>query len=112
MSQITTHVLDINKGKPAWGIAIVLYEQIAHEWFEIAKGMTNKEGKLTNLLQDDIELAMGIYKMAFDIKNYFNSDDIEAFYPVIEIIFEVKTIEHYHIPLIIGPFGYSTYRGC
>ena len=112
MSQVSTHVLDTSKGKPAWGVAIVLYEQIAHEWFQIAKGITNNEGRLTNLLQEDEDLTPGIYKMTFDIKHYFNSDDIETFYPVVEIIFELKTIGHYHIPLLINPFGYSTYRGC
>ncbi|MEJ7586370.1 MAG: hydroxyisourate hydrolase [Ferruginibacter sp.] len=112
MSQITTHVLDTSKGKPAWGIAISLYEQIAHEWFEIAKGVTNNEGRLLNLLQDDHELQLGIYKMSFDIKHYFDADDIVSFYPVIEIIFEITTIGHYHVPLLISPFGYSTYRGC
>ena len=111
MSQITTHVIDTNKGKPAWGIAIALYEQIAHEWFEIANGITNKEGRLTNLLAEDEELIPGIYKITFDIKHYFNADDMETFYPTVEIIFEMKTIEHYHIPLLISPFGYCTYRG-
>ena len=111
MSQVTTHVLDTSKGKPAWGISIVLYEQIAHEWFEIAKAITNKEGRVTNLLQEGQELALGIYKMAFDIKHYFNADDIETFYPMVEIIFEINTIGHYHIPLLVSPFGYSTYRG-
>jgi 5-hydroxyisourate hydrolase len=111
MSQITTHVLDTSKGKPAWGVAIVLYEQIAHEWFEIAKGMTNNEGRLTTLLQEDEELAQGVYKITFDTKHYFNSDDIETFYPVVEIIFEIRIIEHYHIPLLISPYGFSTYRG-
>ncbi|MBC7888135.1 MAG: hydroxyisourate hydrolase [Ferruginibacter sp.] len=112
MSQVTTHVLDTSKGKPAWGIAIVLYEQVGQEWFEIAKGITNKEGRLTNLLQEDEELALGIYKITFDIKHYFSADDIATFYPAVEIIFEINTIEHYHIPLLVSPFGYSTYRGC
>lgn len=110
MSKITTHVLDINKGKPAWGVVVVLYEQIAHEWFEIAKGTTNKEGRLSNLLEDDDELEPGVYKIVFDIKHYFNSDAIETFYPVVEIIFEIKTIGQYHLSLLISPFGYSTYR--
>ncbi|MEO5890768.1 MAG: hydroxyisourate hydrolase [Ferruginibacter sp.] len=112
MIQITTHVLDTSKGKPAWGIAVVLYEQIAHEWFEIAKGSTNNEGRLMNLLPEDEELKLGIYKLAFDVKTYFSSDDIQTFYPVVEITFEINTISPYHIPLLISPFGYSTYRGC
>lgn len=112
MSQITTHVLDTSKGKPAWGIMVVLDEQVGQEWFEVAKGTTNKEGRLTNLLQEDEELTFGIYKMKFDIKHYFDSYDIETFYPLIEVIFEIKTTGHCHIPLLISPFGYTTYRGC
>ena len=112
MSQITTHVLDTSKGKPAWGVSIVLYEQIAHEWFEIAKGTTNKEGRLINLMPEDDELEMGVYKMAFDVKHYFDSDDIATFFPLVEVVFQITTIGHYHIPLLISPFGYSTYRGC
>ncbi|MEO6732203.1 MAG: hydroxyisourate hydrolase [Ferruginibacter sp.] len=112
MSQITTHILDTSKGKPAWGVAVVLYERLAHEDIEIAKGTTNKEGRLINLLQEGETLVPGIYKMTFDIKHYFSSDDIHTFYPVIEITFEIKQREHYHIPLLVSPFGYSTYRGC
>ncbi|MEO7766112.1 MAG: hydroxyisourate hydrolase [Ferruginibacter sp.] len=112
MSQITTHVLDTNKGKPAWGVLIVLYEQVGSEWFEVARGITNKEGRLTTLLQEDEELTLGIYKMTFEVKHYFNSYDIDTFYPVVDVVFEIRTIEHYHIPLLISPFGYSTYRGC
>lgn len=111
MSQITTHILDTSKGKPAWGVAIILYEQIAHEWFEISKGITNNDGRLLNLLQEDGELTLGIYKLSFDIKHYFSAQDVKTFYPVVEIIFEVKTTEHYHVPLLISPYGYSTYRG-
>lgn len=112
MSQITTHVLDTSKGKPAWGIAILLYEKVGREWIEVAKGITNKEGRLTSLLQEDEVLAKGVYKMTFDTKHYFSSQDIETFFPSVEIVFEIKTTDHYHIPLLLSPFGYSTYRGC
>ena len=111
MSQLTTHVLDTSKGKPVCGVAIVLYEQIAQEWFEISKGISNIEGRLMNLLQDNVELSLGIYKLTFDTKHYYSTQDIKTFYPSVEIIFEIKTTEHYHIPLLISPFGYSTYRG-
>lgn len=111
MSQITTHVLDTNKGKPAWGVAVILYEQVGEEWFEIGKGITTKDGRLSTLLDEDEELALGVYKITFDIKHYFSLFDIETFYPVVEIIFEMKILEHYHIPLLVSPFGYSTYRG-
>lgn len=111
MSQLTTHVLDTSKGKPAWGIAVILYEQVAGESIEVSRGITNREGRLNNLLLEDEELVPGVYKMTFDIKHYFDSFEIETFYPVIEIVFQIKTTEHYHIPLLLSPYGYSTYRG-
>src|SRR4051812_36115221 len=104
MSQVTTHVLDTSKGRPAWGVSILLYEKIADEWFEIAKGVTNKEGKLMNLLEDDEELTPGIYKLSFDLKHYFSSDDIISFYPYVDIIFEISSRSGYHIPLLISPY--------
>ncbi len=112
MSQITTHVLDTSKGKPAWGVAVVLNEQVGQEWIEVAKGITNKDGRLTNLLQENEVLAKGVYKINFDTMHYFSSQDIETFFPAVEIVFEIKTTDHYHIPLLLSPFGYSTYRGC
>ncbi len=112
MSHITTHILDTSKGKAAWGVSVILYQQIAHEWIQIAKGITNKEGRLSNLLDEGTEPDLGFYKLKFDVKHYFSATDTETFYPVVEIVFEIKTIEHYHIPLLISPFGYSTYRGC
>ncbi len=111
MSQVTTHVLDTSKGKPAWGIAVILYQKVTHQWIVVAKGVTNNEGRLTNLLMEGEELVKGIYKIAFDTKHYFSSLDIETLYPAVEVIFETKPKEHYHIPLLISPFGFSTYRG-
>jgi 5-hydroxyisourate hydrolase len=112
MSQITTHVLDTSKGKAAWGVSVALYQKVGIDWIQYSKGITNKEGRITNLLAEDQKLPVGIYKLTFDTLHYFNTMDIECFFPVVEIIFEIKTAEHYHVPLLISPFGYSTYRGC
>lgn len=111
MSQLTTHVLDTSKGKPAWGVAIHLYQKVGPDWIPFSKGITNSDGRLMNLLAEGEELPMAIFKLTFDTCHYFNAMDIECFYPSVEIIFEIKTLEHYHIPLLISPFGYSTYRG-
>ena len=111
MSQVTTHVLDISRGKPAWGITVFFYQKVADEWDELAKAITNSDGRIPNLLPDDEKLPLGIYKITFDVVHYFKTLDTECFYPAIEIIFELKTSEHYHIPLLMSPFGYSTYRG-
>ena len=112
MSQITTHILDTAKGKPAWGVNVILYQKVGRDWIQYAKGITNKEGRITNLLPEKQELPLGTYKLSFDTIHYFNTMDQESFYPVVDIIFDIKTIEHYHIPLLISPYGYSTYRGC
>lgn len=111
MSQITTHVLDTSIGKPAYGITIKLFEFIADEWIEKASGITNKDGRIGNLIPANDTLTFGTYKMVFDTKHYFEAHKIEVFYPSVEIIFNLHTIEHYHIPLLLNPFGYTTYRG-
>jgi 5-hydroxyisourate hydrolase len=111
MSQVTTHILDTTKGKPAWGVMITLFEKVGIEWLEVAKGITNKDGRISNLIKEGELLPFGVYKLNFDTKHYFDAMDLETFFPTIDIIFEVKTEEHYHIPLLLSPFGYSTYRG-
>ena len=111
MSQLTTHILDTGKGKPAAGIAVYLYQQHPEEWKEITIGTTNKDGRVPDLLNKDAVLEPGIYKMRFETKDYFDKLGIQTFYPFIEIIFTITGNEHYHVPLLLNPFGYSTYRG-
>jgi 5-hydroxyisourate hydrolase len=111
MSQITTHILDTTKGKPASGVSIILYQQINNTWTELAKGITNSDGRIPDLVSKDKILETGSYKMKFETKAYFDKDHIASFYPCVEIVFDITTKEHYHIPLLLNPFGYSTYRG-
>ena len=75
------------------------------------KGITNKDGRIPDLLAKGTLLDLGIYKMKFEVKAYFDRDGINSFYPYVEIVFDITTQEHYHIPLLLNPFGYSTYRG-
>jgi 5-hydroxyisourate hydrolase len=111
MSQVTTHILDTSKGKPALGVIIILYHGGNDEWKEIARGVTNSDGRISDLLKDDIALESGIYKMRFETKDYFDREQVKTFYPYVEIIFEIDATEHYHVPLLLNPYGYSTYRG-
>lgn len=111
MSQITTHILDTTKGKPAAGVSITLYHQQGNHWVEVAQGITNQDGRIPDLLPKEIRLELGEYKMRFDIKPYFERQHTKAFYPFVEIVFEVDAAEHYHVPLLLNPYGYSTYRG-
>ncbi len=112
MSQITTHVLDTAVGKPAEGIQISLQQPDGDKgWEDLATGITNADGRIADLLKPDRTLAPGIYRMFFQTKPYFDGRGIKTFYPFIPIIFEVTDTSHYHIPLLLNPFGYSTYRG-
>ena len=111
MSQITTHILDTSKGKPASDVTVVLYSGANDGWTEIARGATNTDGRVTDLLSKDSLLEIGIYKLRFETKDYFDRNRITTFYPFVEIVFDVQFSEHYHVPLLLNPFGYSTYRG-
>ena len=111
MSQITTHILDTSIGKPASGITTTLYVGQNDEWTEIGRGKTNEDGRISDLLVKDRLLQRGIYKLRFETKDYFDKNQVPTFYPYVEIIFDIQATEHYHVPLLLNPFGYSTYRG-
>ncbi len=111
MSQITTHILDTTKGKPAAGVTIALLQQTGDKWQEIARGKTNSDGRIADLLPREMQLAPGVYKMKFETQEYFVQDGTANFYPFVEIVFNVAGNEHYHVPLLLNPFGYATYRG-
>jgi 5-hydroxyisourate hydrolase len=111
MSQLTTHILDTTKGRPAAGVTIVLYKPAGDNWREIARGATNADGRIPDLLPQDKVLAMGMYKLKFLTQEYFERDGTAHFYPFVEICFTVANDSHYHVPLLLNPFGFSTYRG-
>ena len=112
MSPITTHVLDTAKGSPAENVPIQFESWINSEWQLLGRGSTNADGRLTNLLEPG-SLAKGNYRISFDVERYFRSQNIQSFfYPVVRIEFEIlNPDQHYHVPLLLSPFGYSTYRG-
>lgn len=112
MSGITTHVLDTSKGRPGSGINVVLDFHDGDIWTEIGRAQTNLDGRCTNLLMQDFHLSQGMYRLTFDTKGYYESQKETGFYPKVEIVFEVKDpTQHYHVPLLLSPFSYSTYRG-
>lgn len=110
-SQLTTHVLDTALGKPGKDISIRLQIPVNGVWQTIAQGITNSDGRIGDLLPAQKNLAHGNYKLVFDTGNYFASQKLKGFYPEVEIQFIVFDDAHYHVPLLINPFGYSTYRG-
>lgn len=111
MSQITTHILDTSLGKPAAGVSIYLQAKTAKGWETIGSGLTNPDGRIPDLLGKENVVLPGIYRMVFETSEYFKKLDTKSFYPVVKIEFIVSDTSHYHIPLLLNPFGYSTYRG-
>ena len=110
---ITTHVLDTSRGLPAANVAIVLDILTAPDkWEAVATTSTNSDGRAPNLVPKHHVLAAGIYRLTFDTATYFTAQQVESFYPQVEIRFIVKDpAQHHHVPLLLSPFGYSTYRG-
>ena len=112
MSPVTTHVLDTTRGRPAAGIAVALEITRDGAWHHLGRGTTDDDGRLRTLLPDGAPLASGAYRLVFDTGAYFASLGVETFYPRIVVEFTVGSAEaHYHVPLLLSPFGYSTYRG-
>jgi 5-hydroxyisourate hydrolase len=110
-SQITTHVLDVSIGRPAAGVSVMLEIERGGVWRELSRGATDGDGRLRHLLAPG-SLTQGTYRLSFDIGAYFASRKTQTLYPHVTIAFEVRdTAEHYHIPLLVSPYGYSTYRG-
>lgn len=112
MSAITTHVLDTARGCPAAGIRVALEVMDAHEqWKPIGQGSTGEDGRLRTLMPAETAALAGTYRLIFDTGAYFTARGISAFYPQIIVSFVVVDEAHHHVPLLLSPFGYATYRG-
>jgi 5-hydroxyisourate hydrolase len=104
MNRLSTHILDTSAGKPACGIRVQLYEGDR----QISAGLTDSDGRCQNLLAQGQTLVAGVYRIVFDITALFP----DGLYPEVTVSFKVSAgTAHYHIPLLISPFGYTTYRG-
>ncbi len=109
---ISTHVLDVSIGKPGIDIEVTLEILTESGWQEVARDRTNSDGRASNLGATGATLQVGIYRFSFDTKSYFKSANKVGFFPHVSIAFEVMNAdEHYHVPVLLSPFGYSTYRG-
>lgn len=113
MSAVTTHVLDTSQGRPASGVFIELERQRDDgTWLRLGSGYTDGDGRLRTLLPDKTAASAGIYRMTFNTGAYFSNLKQMTFYPQVIVYFEIDdTSQHYHVPLLLSPFGYSTYRG-
>jgi 5-hydroxyisourate hydrolase len=111
MSSVSTHVLDLVRGGPAQGVAVRLDRQEGGGWIPVTAGQTDADGRIGGLVPRG-EGRAGIYRIRFDTGGWFAATGTRGFYPHVEVVFEVPDgDEHYHVPLLLGPYGYSTYRG-
>ena len=110
MSGITTHVLDTSRGRPAAGVPLLLERALDSRWQPVGRGATDGDGRACDLLSSALE--EGRYRLTFDTGAYFRAVGETGFYPEVSVTFVVSDgEEHYHVPLLLSPFGYSTYRG-
>lgn len=110
--QLSSHILDITTGKPAKDVKITLSKKDENDnWIKIDEKKTDENGRIKDFLKQEGTSNIGIYKLTFHTSPYFNSLGKKSFYPFIEIVFELVDNEHYHVPITLSPFGYSTYRG-
>jgi len=113
MTTISTHVLDTSLGVPGRAIRVSLERVDAHGDGEvIGAGVTDDDGRAKNLVGAGKTLNEGIYRLRFDTAAYFSRDGRESFFPYVSITFHVRAAaQHYHVPILLSPFGYTTYRG-
>ncbi|RKO70150.1 hydroxyisourate hydrolase [Sphingobacterium puteale] len=110
--QLSSHILDISKGSPAPNVQVDLERLMPNkQWTSVASEKTDSNGRISNFLLAGEHENKGIYKLKFYTGSYFLIQSLETFYPFIEVVFEIKDEKHYHVPITISPFGYSTYRG-
>jgi 5-hydroxyisourate hydrolase len=107
---ITTHVLDTSRGRPASGVRVLLERREGKGWKEVGAGVTDADGRLRSLTPGAI--PAGTYRIGFDTGAYFAALGVDAFYPSVSVVFLVKDASaHHHVPLLLSPYGFSTYRG-
>jgi 5-hydroxyisourate hydrolase len=113
MSTISTHILDTSRGRPAAGVSINLEVLNAGEgWSPLSQAVTDDDGRVKFFVLSEPQLGAGTYRLVFSVGQYFKALSEQTFYSEVTVSFLIEGgAEHYHVPLLISPFGYSTYRG-
>lgn len=109
---VSTHVLDTSHGRPAEGLRILFETANADGWDRVGAATTDEDGRAPDLIPDDTVIDAGVYRMTFETGDWFAQRGVPAFYPRVRVEFEITdATQHHHVPLLLSPFGYSTYRG-
>ncbi|ADQ81290.1 hydroxyisourate hydrolase [Riemerella anatipestifer] len=111
--QLSSHILDITQGQPASGVTISLSKMNnTGNWIKVDEKITDSNGRIRDFLKEEKDINhQGIYRLTYFTKPYFDKLGQKSFYPFIEVVFEIKDNSHYHVPITLSPYGYSTYRG-
>ena len=109
---LSVHVLNLENGLPSPGVNVTLEIHVGQNWQPLAQGVTNEQGRIGELFPEKQAMEAGQYRVVFKTGEYFKKAGRDTFFPEIPVIFEVKNADqHYHIPLLLSPYGFSTYRG-
>lgn len=110
--QLSSQILDVSKGMPAPGVAIKLekFNDAKKTWTSVEEKVTDKNGRVPDFLPND-KSNLGIYKLTYYTSEYFKKMNTESFYPWVEVVFQITNADHYHVPITLSAYGYSTYRG-
>lgn len=109
---LSTHVLDIATGRPAAAVAVGLQRLDGAKWIHVSSALTNADGRVPSVVPSGVDAPAGTYRLTFDVGAYFAARQQDSFYATIVIDFVARDdSQHYHVPLLLGPYGYSTYRG-
>lgn len=113
MSPITTHVLDTASGRPAQAMTVSLeFAEDGDRWLLLAQGVTDSNGRIAEFNPPLASLKPGIHRLRFATRAYFSAAGVRGFYPEVAVIVQIDDpSQHYHIPLLLSPHGYTTYRG-
>ncbi|APQ14063.1 hydroxyisourate hydrolase [Pseudomonas oryzihabitans] len=109
---LSVHVLNLETGVPSAGVHVTLERHQGESWQPLAEEVTNEQGRVPALFPEDQTFAKGEYRVVFKTGDYYHQQGRSAFFPEIPVVFEVtQPTQHYHIPLLLSPYGFSTYRG-
>jgi 5-hydroxyisourate hydrolase len=110
MSGLTTHVLDTARGRPAAGVRVTVQVRDGDGWRDVGGGVTDTDGRVPGLLAG--ELSAGTHRLTFATGAWFEAQGVAGFYPEVAVVCRIDDpAAHYHVPLLLSPYGYSTYRG-
>lgn len=109
---LSVHVLNLENGLPSSDVKVTLEEQKNGQWVQISEAKTNQQGRISALFPENKPFNTALYKVTFKTGDWFKQNSQKTFFPEVPVIFQVDgSVKHYHIPLLLSPYGYSTYRG-